>query len=220
MSGQNPKSASELKSFFLEGPVGRLEALLNTGSETATHAAIVCHPHPQAGGTMHNRVVYRTMKALNAFGFPVLRFNYRGVGLSQGVYDMARGEADDVRAGLDWLHEQFQLPIIFAGYSFSTFTGVSAACPDERVTSLIFVGTPLRTQGVSLPIEVLQNCEKPKLFISGTRDEFASTEELEQLVKSVPEPKQLTLVEGADHFFATGIDKLQATIDEWVKKQL
>ena len=95
--------AGEIKSFFLEGPGGRLEALLNTGAEGASHSALVCHPHPLFGGTMHNKVVYAAMKALNEAGLPVLRFNFRGAGLSQGGHDQGCGEAEDVRAALDWL---------------------------------------------------------------------------------------------------------------------
>jgi len=94
---------STIKSLFLDGPAGRLEALLNAGAENATHAAVVCHPHPLFGGTLHNKVVFHTMKALNSFGFPVLRFNFRGAGLSQGEHDQGNGEVEDVRTALDWL---------------------------------------------------------------------------------------------------------------------
>src|SRR3954462_13497208 len=100
----------KIKSLFLEGPAGRLEALLNTGELSATHAALVCHPHPLYGGTMHNKVVYHAMKALSGFGFPVLRFNFRGAGLSQGKHDEGRGEQDDGRAAIDWLEQEFHLP--------------------------------------------------------------------------------------------------------------
>ena len=93
-------STSSIRSLFLDGPAGRLEALLNTGAENATHAALVCHPHPLFGGTLHNKVVFHTMKALNSFGFPVLRFNFRGAGLSHGEHDEGNGEVEDVRAAL------------------------------------------------------------------------------------------------------------------------
>src|SRR5215475_14824242 len=103
-----------MRSFFLDGPAGRLEALLNSGSATATHAALVAHPHPVYGGTMHNKVVFHAMKALHSFGFPVLRFNFRGFGLSEGEHAHGRGEVEDVRAALDWLEGEFPLPVIFA----------------------------------------------------------------------------------------------------------
>src|SRR5438105_7730654 len=110
--------AGEIKSFFIPGPAGRLEALLNAGDDSTTHAALVCHPHPMFGGTMHNKVVYAAMKALSGLGFPVLRFNFRSAGLSEGEHGAGHGERDDVRAALDWLDREFHLPIIFAGFSF------------------------------------------------------------------------------------------------------
>ena len=123
-----------IESLFLPGPAGRLEALLNHGTPGATHAALVCHPHPLFGGTMHNKVVFHAMKALNGFGFPVLRFNFRGAGLSEGTHDEGRGEVDDVKSALHWLEERFRLPIVFAGFSFGAAHGLRAACPDRTST--------------------------------------------------------------------------------------
>src|SRR5580698_1716587 len=99
----------------LRGPAGRLEALLNTGREDAPYAALVCHPHPQGGGTMHNKVVYHAMKAFSSFGLPVLRFNVRGNGLGEGTDDRGDGEIDDVRAALDWIEQNLYRPMLFAG---------------------------------------------------------------------------------------------------------
>src|SRR5438270_5994599 len=110
----NAPSGSTIRSLFLDGPAGRLEALLNAGAGNATHGAVVCHPHPLFGGTLHNKVVFHTMKALNSFGFPVLRFNFRGTGLSQGEHDYGKGEVEDVRTALDWMAAEFRLPLIFA----------------------------------------------------------------------------------------------------------
>src|SRR6266852_4178028 len=110
--------ASAIRSIVLDGLAGRLEALLNVGAPEAAYAALVCHPHPLYGGTLHNKVVFHAMKALNSFGFPVLRFNFRGTGLSQGEHDHGAGETDDVRTALDWLDREFHLPLIFAGFSF------------------------------------------------------------------------------------------------------
>ena len=123
--------APAIQSFFLNGPAGRLEAILNRGSADARYAAVVCHPHPMFGGTMHNKVVFHAMKALNHFGFPVLRFNFRGAGLSEGVHAEGDGERDDVRAALDWLAKEYRLPIIFAGFSFGAAVGMRVACPDR-----------------------------------------------------------------------------------------
>src|SRR5271155_2688553 len=112
----------EIKTIMLPGPVGRLESLLNVGEDDSKYSALICHPHPLHGGTIHNKVVYNAMKALTAFGFHALRFNFRGTGLSEGTHDEGRGEQDDVRAAVDFLHNEFHLPIIFAGFSFGAST--------------------------------------------------------------------------------------------------
>jgi alpha/beta superfamily hydrolase len=217
-------SASTIRSLFLDGPAGRLEALLNAGTENATHAAVVCHPHPLFGGTLHNKVVFHTMKALNSFGYPVLRFNFRGAGLSQGEHDNGIGEADDVRAALDWLDKEFHLPLIFAGFSFGAAVGLRAASPDSRVRVMIAAGTPVTPVAADTEIprnytyEFLRECTKPKLFVSGARDQFGPKAKLEELVASVPEPKKLVLIEGADHFFEGRLRELRETIEAWVKE--
>ena len=208
-------SVPEIRSLFLRGPAGKLEALLNQGQSDATHAALVCHPHPMYGGTMHNKVVYHAMKALNSFGFPVLRFNFRNAGLSEGVHDHGKGEIDDVRAGLDWLDAEFHLPIIFCGFSFGAATGLRVACPDERVVGVISLGTPVAAEGRLYTYKFLEGCNRPKLFISGSRDQFGPEENLRQLFALAPEPKQLVLVEGADHFFEGHLARMQAAIREW-----
>lgn len=210
------KSVPEIRSLFLRGPAGKLEALLNQGQSDAAHAALACHPHPMYGGTMHNKVVYHAMKALNSFGFPVLRFNFRNAGLSEGVHDHGKGEIDDVRAGLDWLDAEFHLPIIFCGFSFGAATGLRAACPDQRVVGLISLGTPVAAEGRLYTYGFLDSCTRPKLFVSGSRDQFGPEENLRQLFALAPEPKQLVLVEGADHFFEGHLAKMQAAIHEWV----
>src|SRR6266478_5988199 len=111
----DPQSTA-IRSIFLDGPAGRLEALLNAGAPEAAYAALVCHPHPLFGGTLHNKVVFHAMKALNSFGFPVLRFNFRGTGLSEGEHANGVGEVEDVRAAIDWLAHEFTLIVIFAGF--------------------------------------------------------------------------------------------------------
>jgi alpha/beta superfamily hydrolase len=213
-----------IKSLFLEGPAGRLEALLNAGAENATHAAVVCHPHPLFGGTLHNKVVFHTMKALNSFGLPVLRFNFRGTGLSQGEHDQGRGEVEDVRTALDWLDAEFHLPLIFAGFSFGAAIGLQAAASDARVQALIGVGTPVGPVAADTEaprvytFEFLRDCGKPKLFVSGGRDQFGPRAKLEVLVASLPEPKKLVVIEGADHFFEGRLRELREAIESWVKE--
>ena len=219
-------SGSTIRSLFLEGPACRLEALLNAGAMNATHAALVCHPHPLFGGTLHNKVVFHTMKALNSFGFPVLRFNFRGTGLSQGEHDEGNGEVEDVHVALDWLNHEFHLPLIFAGFSFGAAVGLRAACPDIRVKALIGVGVPAIPVAAdtetprTYTFEFLRNCSKPKLFVSGARDQFGPRAQLEALVVSAAEPKKLVVIEGADHFFEGRLRELRETIESWVRQAI
>jgi uncharacterized protein len=217
-------SNQTIRSLFLNGPAGNLEALLNGGANDATHVALVCHPHPLFGGTLHNKVVFHTMKALNSFGFPVLRFNFRGTGLSQGEHDHGVGEVDDVRTALDWLNREFHLPLIFAGFSFGAAVGLRAACADSRVTALIGAGVPVAPVAADTEeprvytFDFLRDCTLPKLFISGARDQFGPRAKLEALVDSIPEPKKLVLIEGADHFFEGRLREMRESMEAWVKE--
>lgn len=217
-------SQSTIRSLFLDGPAGRLEALLNAGAENPTHAAVVCHPHPLFGGTLHNKVVFHTMKALHSFGFPVLRFNFRGTGLSQGEHDHGNGEVDDVRTALNWLDAEFHLPMIFAGFSFGAAVGLRASYSDPRVRALIGVGVPVAPVAADTEeprvyaFDFLRECAKPKLFVSGARDQFGPRPKLEALLASVPEPKKLVVIEGADHFFEGRLRELREAIEPWVKE--
>ena len=219
-------SNASIRSLFLDGPTGRLEALLNAGADNPSHAAVVCHPHPLFGGTLHNKVVFHTMKALNSFGFPVLRFNFRGTGLSQGEHDHGDGEVDDVRAALDWLDTEYHLPLLFAGFSFGAAVGLRAACADARVRAVIGVGTPVGPVVADSEVprtytfEFLQECMKPKLFVSGARDQFGPRAKLEALVASMPEPKKLVMIEGADHFFEGRLRELRDAIETWVRERV
>ena len=206
---------------MLDGPAGQLEALLNSGAENATHAALVSHPHPLFGGTMHNKVVFHAMKALNSFGFPVLRFNFRGTGLSHGEHDHGRGEIEDVRAGLDWLDREFQLPLIFAGFSFGAAVGLNAACADDRVKALIGLGTPVApVDDRNYDFDFLRSCDKPKLFVSGSRDQFGPRARLEQLAASLHEPKKLVIIESADHFFEGRLREMREAIEAWIRETI
>jgi alpha/beta superfamily hydrolase len=215
-----------IRSLFLPGPAGRLEALFNAGSAEATHAAIVCHPHPLYGGTLHNKVVFHAMKVLNSFGFPVLRFNFRGAGLSEGEHAEGIGEVDDVRTALDWLEREFPLPVIFAGFSFGAAVGLRAADPDPRVEALIALGLP----AVPVPSEsgadrvygfdFLRASAKPKLFVSGSRDQFAPPGTLEALVSTFAEPKKLVRIEAGDHFFEGRLREMRDAISAWVEENI
>ena len=208
--------ANGIKSLFLNGPAGRLEALLNEGQPDATHAALVCHPHPLFGGTMHNKVVYHAMKTLSGFGFPVLRFNFRGAGLSEGEHDKGQGEQDDVRAALHWLESELHLPVIFCGFSFGAATGLRAACADTRVVGLISLGTPVGVEGRAYTYPFLKDCIRPKLFVSGSHDKYGPPESLKKVVDAAPEPKEMVIVEGGDHFFEGHLAEMQAAIHAWI----
>jgi len=213
------------RSFFLNGPAGQLEAMLWTvpdadssapPSASPLRAAIVCHPHPMFGGTMHNKVVYQAAKALHQSGIPVLRFNFRGVGLSEGMHDRGRGEQDDVRAGLDYLAGEFPgRPILLAGFSFGAWVGLRVGCEDERVRELIGLGLPADRTDLSY----LRVCAKPKLIVQGGNDQFGSLANLELLVAEIPEPKKLVIVEGVDHFFAGKLPEMSAAIHTWLNER-
>ena len=207
----------------LRGPVGRLEALLNTGADNALYAAVVAHPHPLGGGTMHNKVVYHAAKAFSSFGMPVLRFNFRGVGLSEGVHDGA-GEIEDVRAALDWVDRAFGLPILFAGFSFGANVGLRACCGDARVRGLVGLGLPVEAEGRKYTYNFLPACGAvPKLFVSGDSDPYGPVERVEEAVALALAPKEMVWVAGADHFFAgtaqspeSKLGVMSAAVRAWV----
>jgi alpha/beta superfamily hydrolase len=211
---------SAIRSLFLAGPAGRLEALLNSGAADARFAALVCHPHPLYGGTMHNKVVYHAMKALNIFGWPVLRFNFRGAGASEGEHDHGRGERDDVRSALAWLEQEFHLPIVFAGFSFGASVGLRVACTHPRVVALVSLGTPISAEGRQYGYGFLAECTLPKFFVSGERDQYANAQALRAVVESLPEPKELVLVPGADHFFEGKLPEMRAAIETWIGDEI
>jgi alpha/beta superfamily hydrolase len=212
----NTRAAHESRSLFLEGPAGRLEAILWKPAAQARVAAVVCHPHPLFGGTMHNKVVYQAAKSLDALGLPVLRFNFRGAGMSGGKHDRGRGEQGDVKAALDFLSEEFSgVPLLVAGFSFGCWVGSRVACADERVPELIALGTPVNSTDFSY----LRHCEKPKLFVHGANDQFGEIGKLEALLESLPGENRLLVVAGANHFFAGKLDQVDKAIRDWVKQR-
>ena len=220
-------STSQIKAIEdLRGPAGRLEALLNTGRDDARYVALVCHPNPIGGGTMHNKVVYHAMKAFSSFGLPILRFNFRSVGLSEGEHDEGLGEQEDVRAALDWIDNNFSLPILFAGFSFGSNVGLRACCGDARVKGLVGLGLPVRAEGRDYSYGFLPKCDAPKLFISGDHDQYGPREVLDGVFERAPEPKRLRWIAGADHFFqgtadspGAKLDQMQHEIREWLRSE-
>jgi uncharacterized protein len=200
----------------LRGQAGKLEALLNGGKPDAPYAALVCHPHPLGGGTMHNKVVYHAMKAFQSFGLPVLRFNFRGTELSEGEHDFGQGEQDDVRAALEWLDREFHRPVLFAGFSFGSYVGLRACCGDSRVVGLVALGIPSHAEGRDYTYEFLGECSQPKLFVSGTRDQYGPMAATEAVLERARSPKELVWISDADHFFAGKLDEVREAIRSWV----
>jgi uncharacterized protein len=208
----------ESRNFFLAGPAGRLEAILWSPSAGSPRlAALVCHPHPLFGGTMHNKVVYQAAKSLDELGLPVLRFNFRGTGLSEGKHDRGEGERDDVRAALDFLAAEFpNVPLLVAGFSLGCWVGLRAGCEDARVTSLIGLGAPVNNADFSY----LAKCAKPKLFVHGSNDIYGDPVKLNNLVASLPGENKIVVVEDADHFFSGKLDQVDAAITNWMSERI
>jgi uncharacterized protein len=208
-------STHESKNFFLQGPAGNLEAVLWTPPATAPGmAALVCHPHPLFGGTMHNKVVFQAAKALDSLGIAVLRFNFRGAGLSEGVHDKGRGELDDVRAALQFLAGEFPgTPLLVAGFSFGCWVGLRVGCEDARVEKLIGIGAPVNNSDFSY----LEECVKPKLFVHGSNDEHGDVEKVREMVASLPGENELVVVDGVDHFLTGKIEELGKAIRDWLQ---
>jgi uncharacterized protein len=204
----------ESRNFFLAGPAGRLEAILWSPSVgTPPMAALVCHPHPLFGGTMHNKVVYQAAKSLDALGLPVLRFNFRGTGMSEGKHDLGEGERDDVRAALDILAAEFSnIPLLVAGFSFGCWVGLRVGCEDARVTSLVGLGAPVNNADFSY----LAKCAKPKLFVHGENDQFGDAGKLKSMVAALPGENKVFIVEAADHFFVGKLDQVNRAIAAWM----
>jgi alpha/beta superfamily hydrolase len=203
------------RSFFLDGPAGRLESILWTPIRTtpAPLAALICHPHPLFGGTLHNKVVYQTAKSLDALGVPVLRFNFRGAGLSGGGHEHGVGEREDVHVALNFLALEFPgVPLLLAGFSFGAWVGLRVGCEDSRVSHLIGLGIPVNNTDFSF----LRQCNKPKLFVHGGNDEHGALEKVQALIPTLPGENHLVVVEGVDHFFTGKLDQLDRVIHAWI----
>ena len=195
---------------------GHLEAILKEPRlSPADGVALVLHPHPLGGGTMHNKVVFRAAAALNDAGLATLRINFRGVGQSTGTHDFGKGELDDARAGLDYLTEHYpNQSITVCGFSFGALVGLGVGCEDQRVKQLISIGTPVSKYSFGF----LTDCSKPMLFVHGELDEFGDIDALRKLVDQLKQhaPVELVVVPGAAHFFENSLDQLKNVITEWV----
>src|SRR5271163_2959938 len=204
----------ESRNLFLDGPAGRLEAILWSPTAGApAMAAVLCHPHPLFGGTMHNKVVYQAAKSLGGLRIAALRFNFRGTGLSEGAHDRGRGEVEDVRAALDFLAAEFpEAQLLLAGFSFGSWVGLRAGCADARVARLIGLGIPVN----NCDFLFLADCAKPKLFVHGENDEHGAIAKVREVVASLSGDNSLVVVPNADHFFTGKLHQLDHAITRWL----
>ena len=229
---EKSSETNSLRTVDLRGPAGRLEALLNQGASDARFVGLVCHPHPKGGGSMHNKVVYHAMKVLNAPAFdlrwPVLRFNFRATGTSEGQHD-GEAESADVVAALNWLHAEYHLPIVLVGFSFgaamaiaasSALSASSASAHSPNLRSLALLGLPTHGFKRSYEYPLLSTCTLPKLFLSGDQDQFATKLQLEHTFDSAADPKRLVLIPDADHFFTGHLEPMQMALAAWLKEKI
>jgi alpha/beta superfamily hydrolase len=202
--------------LFIPAPHGRLEAILKEPRTAATRGvALVLHPHPLGGGTMHNKVVFRAAAALNDAGLIALRINFRGVGQSTGKHDEGNGERDDVRAGLTYLVENYpNQEMTLCGFSFGARVGLEVGIDDDRVQRLISIGTPVDKYDFSF----LEACRKPILFVHGQHDEYGNVDRLRELAERVGLhcDAQLRVIQDAGHFFDDQLNELKAAITNWM----
>lgn len=201
---------------MIAGPAGRLEALLEEPDEGAPRfAALVCHPHPQHGGTMHNKVVYRLARGLRKAGAVVLRFNYRGVNLSEGSYDHGAGETEDARQCLEWLRERYpQLPAMIAGFSFGSRIALRIGAQRPDLRKVIAAGFPTVYKDRSY----LEPCLVPRTFIHSTNDEFGPMADLSAVVAELSGPPELVFIPSRDHFFVDALDAFEQAVIEAAPK--
>jgi uncharacterized protein len=207
--------------LFITALHGQLEAILKEPRDRPTPraAALVLHPHPLHGGTMHNKVVFRAARALNEAGLVTLRLNFRGVGQSTGTHDYARGEQEDARAGLDYLATNYpKLPLLLAGFSFGARVGLEVGANDQRVAALIGIGTPVNMYDFTF----LRACRKPLLLVHGERDEFGDADKLRALAAQLPTDAraQVVIIPEAGHFFDKQLEELSRAIREWTTTTL
>ena len=204
---------------MIPASVGQLEAILKEPNGEIRGVALVCHPHPLGGGTMHNKVVYRAAAGLLEAGLITLRFNFRGVGASSGEHDDGDGEKTDVRDVLKYLTENYpNQPITLAGFSFGSRVGTEVALDDERIVRIISIGTAVDKYDFSY----MKNCRKPILFVHGDEDEFGSIENLNVLVSMVAENADTTLVvfKNCGHFFDNHLSQLKNAIHDWALEKI
>jgi len=205
------------ESFDIAGPAGRLEAILMLPEGPPVAAGVVCHANPLQGGVMHFKVVFRAAKALQQHGLAALRFNFRGVGRSEGTHDHGRGEQDDVRAALAEMRRRLPgLPLVLGGFSFGASMALRVGCTEQGVRALFALGLPVM---MMTDLSFLQACPSPRLFVQGEGDPFGGGDFLRELVARLPEPRSLVIFPGADHFFGGHLDEMQEAVGTWAAQR-
>ena len=208
----NPKP---LRHVDLYGPMGRLEAIYRELQDPAG-IAVVCHPHPLGGGTLHNKVVFRAARGLESANVATLRFNFRGVGASGGKHDEGAGELDDVNAAIEWAKKKHPgRKLIVGGFSFGGWVASRAACELPEVDAVFLIGAPVNKYDFGY----LRSCEKPMLFLHGTQDEHGDYLKVEKLVQTLRNAESV-IVTGADHFFTKQIEAVEETMRSWAQELL
>ena len=199
-----------IETLFIPGPAGRLEAVLEEPDDQAPREAVlICHPHPQFGGTLHNKVVYRMARGLRRAGAVALRFNYRGVNMSEGIYDNGVGELEDARVALEFLRSRYPaLPFSLAGFSFGSRIILKLGCEIASARRLIAIGFPAADSAS----RTLGACEIPRIFIQSTNDQFGPRDAMEPYFAALEGPKELIWVEASDHFFAGALDAFEEAV--------
>jgi uncharacterized protein len=184
----------------LTGSAGRLEALLDEGADPPRAAVVFAHPHPMHGGTMHTKTVFQGAKGLTRIGCAVLRFNFRGVGGSEGTFDQGEGEMDDFRIALDFMSARYpKAPLWAAGFSFGSHVALEVGAQDPRVSVLIGIAPPVNRDGYTW--EHTLASDKPKFFVQGDMDELCALQDMWAFYAKLKEPKELVVIEGARHLF-------------------
>ncbi len=206
----NPKA---LRHIDLYSPAGKLEALYRDLQDPAA-VAVICHPHPSGGGTLHNKVVFRAARGLESANVATLRFNFRGVGASGGKHDGGEGELEDVNAAIEWMKRKHAgKKLIVGGFSFGAWVASRAACERPDVDAVFLIGTPVN----KYDFVYLRSCEKPMLILHGTQDEHGDVQKLEKVVQGIRNAETV-IVTGADHFFTKQIEAVEETIRGWAEE--
>jgi hypothetical protein len=214
--------------FHIPGPAGTLEALIDdpgavcttarppdgtagSGAKPPTAAVVFAHPHPLHGGTMHTKVVFQAAKAFCRLGCAVLRFNFRGVGVSGGSFAEGIGEKDDFRACLEFMARRYPgVPIWAAGLSFGSFVAMTAGAEDDRVTTLVGIAVPVTLYDFS----AVRHSTKPKFFIHGEHDELCPLGAVREFYGHASEPKDLVVIDTADHLFSGHVSEVAEAIED------